>query len=232
MKKPIGTLWSQMPFDTVPGSIKVLLAELGRFAEVVLEALCNEDYRRRVSEFMASGAFTPSEQYQRAKRIMGFGFYGVEEAFRLGFVFRGFDFRTVQNIPYTEETLVRCASTHFLVLVPRNVYTRFNDSLDDTIRNSAEHVRESVQTPWHWILFRSSLGDTLFEGEELVPLFDTLYVWEVNGVTHTSPQRVGNSFKSNGRQIVLIPDVEGKYRTSHPGDTDRYLSAMVKPDKV
>jgi len=214
-------------------TLSVLMEGLGAFAGVVVDLFCdNKDYRRRVIDFILSGAFIPSDEYERAKRIMGFHFEGVEQAFRLGFAFRNRDLRFIKSIPYTEETLTRLADTHFLALVPSGVHTRFRDSPDDVIQTPEEYIRESVDTCWHWVLYRLDPVLDLSDNEILVPLYDALYVREVNGITHQIPLLVGNTFKANGDQLVLVPRENSQYSIRHLG-TDKLRSCvMVKPDKV
>lgn len=233
MKKPNGKSYNALPFKTVLEAIAVLMEGFGMFAGVVVDLLCNhEDYRRRVIEFILLGAFIPSDEYERAKSIMGFDFSGVDTAFGLGLTFRQIDQRSIRRIPYKEETLKQCAGTHFLVLVPSAVYTMFRDSQDDVIQNPEEHLRESFQSGWHWILYRIDAVPAPSQNEELVPLFDALYVREVNRVTNHHPLKVGNTFKSNGDQVVLVPLEGGQYSTRHPGNDELRSCVMVKPDKV
>ena len=233
MKKPSGKSYHALLFKTVLDAIVVLMEGFGKFAEVVAELLRdNEDYRQRVIDFILSGAFIPGDEYERAKRIMGFHFSGVEQAFRLGLTFRHMHLGLIQRIPFTEETLTRFASTHYLVLVPSGLYTMFRDSRADAIQNPEQNIRETVQSGWHWILYRIDAVMEVAQNEELVPLFDALYVREVFGVTNPLPLRVGNTFKTNGGMLVLVPQGNNQYDIQHHNTTVRWSCVMVKPDKV
>lgn len=233
MKKPSAKMIEYLPYHSVATAVTALLVGFVRHAGAVVELLGSDEYYRlRVIDFMSSGAFIPNNEYERAKNIMGSHFSGVQQAFQSGLTFRHRDLEHIQKIPFTEETLTRCAGTHFLVLVPRGVHTSFRDSPDDVIKNPEEYIRESLDTGWHWILYRVNPLTETYENEELVSLFDALYTREVHGVTHYSPLKVGNTFKSNGDQVVLVPLESGQYGIRHPGNDELRSCTMVKPDKV
>ncbi len=72
----------------------------------------------KIVRLIDNGGFAPTTSQKRAREIMGKNFFGIEEAIKhFGINPSRQQISALSEIPFSEETLIECESTHILVAV-------------------------------------------------------------------------------------------------------------------